>query len=79
MCTGNCSARDPKNGPCPNGCTDPKECLGDHACERLGKQALRQTLIQTIPSGRQQKTMTDEEKTEFKAAAKAAGLPCGND
>jgi hypothetical protein len=80
MCNGNCcSARDPRDGSCPNGCSDPRECLGDHGCECLGEQALKQALLRTISSRCQQKSMTDKEEAEFKASAKAAGLPCGDD
>jgi hypothetical protein len=109
MCNGNCCpARDPQNGPCPQRCIDHHECMGDHGCECLGEQALKQALMaivikkrmageSTIPqlkpdevqraiketlqecSPHQTKAMTPEEEAEFQAAAKAAGLPCGDD
>lgn len=45
MCP-NCPARAPETNispkPCPCGCLDPRECLGDHACENLAEQAMIQ-------------------------------------
>jgi hypothetical protein len=81
MCQGNCCpARNPEDGPCPQGYIDHHECLGgDHGCECLAEKDWRQALLQSIKSRRQQKIMTDKEEAEFQAAAKTAGLPCGDD